>query len=741
MLKLIKHLRPYAWFIAAIFVLLFAQAMSDLSLPGLMSNIVNVGIQQNGIESSVPQAIRASELSKLTLFMSEEDKAGVTADYILLSRDTLSSIDYAHASEEYPLIAAEPLYKLNATGSAELDKLDAILGRYIPIIYAIEKGGATAFAGMSLQIPAGTDPFAIIAQLPSSQVAGIRSVIETQMKSLPHNLTKQYSFTYISSEYKTIGMDISGIQTMYMLRIGLLMFLLTLFSAACSITVGFLSARVAAALGRDLRRKLFVRVESFSATEFDTFSTASLITRSTNDITQIQMLIVMLFRVVFYAPIVGIGGIIKVAGADPSMLWIIAAAVVVMLTMVTTVFSITVPKFILIQKLVDKLNMVTREILSGLMVIRAFNTQRYEEEKFDRANDDLRKTGLFVNKVMVFMMPSMMLIMNSVMLLILWIGSHQVDAGTTLVGDMMAFMQYATQIIFSFFMVSFMFIMMPRATVSANRINEVLETEPAIKDPEKPVKFADDLKGVVEFQNVSFRYSGADDDLLKHISFTAKPGQTTALIGSTGSGKSTLINLILRFHDVTGGKVLVGGVDVREVTQHSLREKIGYVPQNAVLFSGTIKSNIQYADENATELEISKYAETAQALDFITTSDEGYDTFVSQGGNNLSGGQKQRLSIARALARKPDIYIFDDSFSALDFKTDAALRKALKKETGNATVLIVTQRISAIMGAEQIVVLDNGEVCGIGTHNELLKNCAVYREIALSQLSQEELVS
>jgi ATP-binding cassette subfamily B protein len=549
------------------------------------------------------------------------------------------------------------------------------------------------------------------------------------------------STTYISAQYKLLGMNVTSIQTRYLIRIGGLMLLLTLASAAASITVGFLSARVAAGLGRNLRKQLFVRVESFSNTEFDKFSTASLITRSTNDITQIQMLMVMLFRIVFYAPILGVGAVLKVINADTSMLWIIAAALGTILTMMLVLFMVALPKFKIMQALIDKLNLVMREILTGLMVIRAFNTQKHEEERFDKANQDLTKTNLFVNRaVLVFMMPAVMFLMNAIMILIVWVGAHQVDAGTMQVGNMMAFMQYAVQIIMSFLFLSIIFVMLPRASVSATRISEVLETEPVVVDPEKPQKFNSNLKGTVEFQDVAFRYPNAEDDVLKHLTFTAKPGQTTAFIGSTGSGKTTLINLIPRFYDATGGKVLVDGVDVRDVTQHDLRDKIGYVSQKAVLFSGTIESNIKYANENATDAEVAKYAETAQATDIINESAQGIETAVSQGGTNLSGGQKQRLAIARALAKKPEIYIFDDSLSALDFKTDMALRKALKKDTSDATVLIVTQRVSTIMGAEQIVVLDNGEIAGIGTHKELMQNCDVYKEIALSQLSKEELV-
>ncbi len=480
-------------------------------------------------------------------------------------------------------------------------------------------------------------------------------------------------------------------------------------------------------------------MESFSNTEFDKFSTASLITRSTNDITQIQMLMVMLFRFVFYAPILATGGIIKLLAADRSMLWIIAAAVGVLLTMMITMFIVAIPKFESVQKLIDKLNLVTREMLTGLMVIRAFNTQKHEETKFDRANAELTRTNLFINRVLVFLMPAMMLIMNGVMLLIIWVGAHQVDLGTTKVGDLMAFMQYAMQIIFAFLMISAVFVMLPRASVSAERVSEVLETDPVIKDPALPVSFDTAKAGMVQFNDVSFRYPGAEDDVLKNISFTARPGETTALIGSTGSGKSTLVNLIPRFYDATAGQVMVDGVDVRDATQHDLRDKIGYISQKAVLFSGTIDSNIRYGNEGATAEEVARYAEVSQSLDFISTSDKGYQTMVSQGATNLSGGQKQRIAIARALAKRPEIYIFDDSLSALDFKTDAALRRALKKETNRATVLIVTQRVSTVMGAEQIVVLDNGTVAGVGTHKDLMDNCGVYREIALSQLSKEEL--
>ena len=740
MSKLIKHLKPFSWMIAAIFVLLFGQATADLALPSYMADIVNVGIAQNGIENAVPQAIPSTEFSKLKLFMPDAAQVQVTKDYILLDKQSLSPGDYAKYVKTYPGLATAPIYMLNTTDRTEVTALDAIFQQAMPIVAAIEQGGLAAYGGGAIPVPAGVDPFTVIAQLPPAQLNQIRSAAGSQMSAVPAAALKQYSIVYVSAQYKTVGL-LSHTQSNYMWRIGALMLLLTLASAVCSVIVGFLSARIAAGLGHNLRWKLFNRVEHFSNIEFDKFSTASLITRSTNDITQIQMLMVMLFRIVFYAPILAIGGILKVLGADKSMLWIIAAAVGLLMTVMVVMFIIAIPKFQSIQKLIDKLGLRMRETLTGLMVIRAFNTEKYEEQKFDAANKDLTATTLFINRVLVFLMPVMMFIMNGTMLLIVWVGAHQIDAGKMQIGDMLAFTQYAMQIIFSFLMITFVFIMLPRASVSAQRIGEVLETEPVINDPREAKKFNGELKGVVEFQNVSFRYPGAEDDVLKDITFSARPGQTTAFIGSTGSGKSTLINLIPRFYDVSGGKVLVDGVDVRDVRQHDLREKIGYVSQKAVLFSGTIESNIRYANEKATREEITKYADTAQALDFIKESDKGFETTVSQGGTNLSGGQKQRISIARALAKKPEIYIFDDALSALDFKTDAALRRALKKETSNATVLLVTQRISTVLNADKIVVLDNGEVVGTGTHKDLMESCSVYREIALSQLSKEELVS
>ena len=705
MIKLIKHLKPFIWPIVAIFALLFAQAMTDLALPGYMADIIDTGIQGNGIENAVPEAMRTVTYDKLTTVMSDADKAEVAGYYLLLDRQTLSASDYSKYVEEFPVLATENIYKLNTDDKAAIESLDRIFTEAI-------------IAGMSQQ--EGAPP------LPEDE-------------TILSNMVKMATQALLTIEYEAIGIDLTGIQSTYILRIGGIMLLYTLAGAAASLAVGYLSARVAAGLGRNIRKKIFVRVEDFSNTEFDKFSTASLITRSTNDVTNVQMLLVMLFRITFYAPILGIGGVIKVVGSEVSMSWIIAAAIIAILTMIGILLIFAIPKFKIIQKLIDKLNLVTRQILSGIMVIRAFNTQRHEEQNFDNANKDLTKTQLFITRLMVLLMPLLNLVMSFVTITIIWVGAHQVNAGTVQVGDMMAFFQYSLQIISAFLMVSMVFVMMPQAIVSGQRINEVLDTEPVIKDPKSPSKFNGNMKGQIEFKNVSFRYPNAEDDLLKNITFTVKPGQTTAIIGSTGSGKSTLINLIPRFYDTTGGSVLVDGIDIRDVMQHDLREKIGYVSQKTLLFSGTIASNVRYANESASDQDLESFMKTAQAMDIIKENELGYGMAVAQGGTNLSGGQKQRLAIARALAKRPEIYIFDDSFSSLDYATDAALRRALRKETNNATVMIVTQRISTIMGSDQIVVLDKGEIVGIGKHRQLLESCEVYREIAQSQLTEEEL--
>jgi len=739
MTKIAKYLKPFIGLIIGAIVLLFVQAMCDLSLPDYMSNIVNIGIQQGGIENAVPEAIRTSEMNKLEIFMSSEDKSEILSNYTLVNK---SSTDYDNYVKKYPTLAKEDIYVLNKVSQSEIDKMNPILGKAMLTVLGIDKmkadakGGEINFNGTKL--PANTDLFALISRFPESQKSKMSDNMDKKFTALGDKMIVQAAANGLKEEYKALGMNTDKIQSNYIIKTGAYMLLLSLVSAAAVIIVGFLASRTAAGLSKNLRKAVFTKVESFSNTEFDKFSTASLITRTTNDITQIQTLVVMGIRMLIYAPIIGVGGIIKALNKSESMSWIIALAVVVLLGLIISVFSIALPKFKAIQKLVDRLNLVTRENLSGMMVIRAFNTQKFEENRFDKANMDLTYTNLFVNRVMVVMFPAMMLIMNGVTLLIVWVGAHQIADSSMQVGDMMAFMQYAMQILFAFLMMSFIFIMIPRASVSGQRITEVLVTEPSILDPKQPVSF-DKAEGTVEFNNVTFRYPGAEEDVLKNISFKAMPGQTTAFIGSTGSGKTTLINLIPRFYDVTGGEILIDGVDVREVTQHELRDRIGYVPQKGSLFRGTIQSNLKYADENAPEDTIKKAAEISQAMEFISEKPEGFESEISQGGANVSGGQKQRLSIARALVKKPNIYIFDDSFSALDFKTDAMLRQALKAETGSSTVLIVGQRISTIRNAEQILVLDEGRVVGMGTHNELMKTCETYQEIAYSQLSKEEL--
>lgn len=740
MLKLLKYLKPFTVMLIAVIMLLFVQAMCDLALPDYMSNIVNKGIQQGGIVNAVPKAIRKSQMDKLVLFMSPGDKAEVLKNYKLVDKSTT---DYNKYVKDYPALAKEPVYILKNIDKSEIDKINLPMGKAFITVTGIEKakdnakGGIIDFNGK--KIPSNVDLFAMIAKMPREQLSQLSGEMDKKFSALGDNMITQAAVSSVKAEYKALGMNTDKIQISYILNTGIIMLLISLLSAACLIMVVFLAAKIAAGVGRNLRENIFTKVENFSLTEFDKFSTASLITRTTNDITQIQMLLVIMIRMIFYAPIMGVGGVIRALGKSTSMSWIIALTIIVLLSLIMVVFSVAMPKFKIIQKLVDKLNLVTRENLSGIMVIRAFNTQKFEKDRFDKANQDLTKTNLFVNRVIVFMMPAMMFIMNGVTLLIVWVGANKIANSSMQVGDMMAFMQYAIQIISAFLMMSLMFILIPRASVSAQRIDEVLETEPTILDPKEPKHFAKEAKGIVEFKNVYFRFPGAEEDTLKNISFKALPGQTTAFIGSTGSGKTILVSLILRFYDVTRGQILIDGIDIREVTQHELRSRIGYVPQKGLLFSGTIKSNLMYGDENASDEDIKKAAEIAQAIEFINEKAEGFDSEISQSGTNVSGGQKQRLSIARALVKKPDIYIFDDSFSALDFKTDAALRKALKAKTSQSTVLIVAQRISTIMNADKIVVLEDGEIVGIGTHKELMENCKIYQEIALSQLSKEEL--
>lgn len=732
MRKLVGFLKPYAATVVAIIAVLMLQAFCDLSLPSYTSDIVNVGIQQGGIDTSLPEQIAVEDMEKLLPFVSEEGKSTVL--------DAYEKDDEAYSKPAYVL-------KENASGEEEMSKLLEVMGKPMLIVQGFDSDSAQMEEmkkGLLAGMPEGmagedTDIFEILKMMPEEQRGQLVEGVSEKMDGMPDTMIDQAATIYVKSAYENLGMDTDHLQNMYILKTGGKMLALAFLGMIASILAAFLSSRVAAANGRDLRARVFKKVVGFSSSEFDTFSTASLITRSTNDIQQIQILTVMMLRMVLYAPIVGLGGVYKVFRTNVDMSWILAVAVAIIFMVIVILFTIVMPKFKVLQNLVDRLNLVTREILTGLSVIRAFSTERYEEKRFDRANKDLMKTNLFVNRAMTFMMPVMMLVMNGISVLIIWVGGHGIDSGQMQVGDMMAFIQYTMHIIMSFLMICMISVMLPRAAVSANRVDEIIRSETVINDPKTPKRLPKEGKGVVVFDHVSFRYPGAEEEVLHDISFTAKPGETTAFIGSTGSGKSTLVNLIPRFYDVTEGKIMIDGTDIRDITQHELREKLGYVPQKGVLFSGTIKSNILYGNKDGTEEEMLEAAQVAQASGFIEEKPEGYESHIAQGGSNVSGGQKQRLSIARAIARHPDVFIFDDSFSALDYKTDVTLRKELKNHTAESTVILVAQRISTILHAEQIVVLDEGEVAGIGTHKELLKNCEVYRQIALSQMSEEEL--
>jgi len=736
--KVLRYVKPYTLLVLAAVLFVFIQAMSELTLPDYMSKIVNVGIQQSGIENAVPEAISSSTMEKVLLFVPQDKKDDILNMYKLLTK---GSDDYSSYLKKYPLLSKEDIYVLKKKDRDSIDRVNVQMGKAILAAFGIEKmkkeakGGIINFNGR--QIPASIDLFAILKQLPQEQINQIQQEINKKFSSLGDSMIVQAAAVAIKDEYKKIGIDIGKMQNAYIIKMGLLMLLLTLVSAISTILVAFFAARVAAGVARDLRKDVFSKVESFSIEEFDKFSTASLITRTTNDIMQIQMLLVIGIRMIFFAPVMGFGGVIKALSKSVSMSWIIALAVIVLLGLIMILYAIAMPKFMIMQKLIDKLNLVARENLSGIMVVRAFNAQKFEEQRFDEANRDLTKVGLFVNRAMAVLFPSMLFIMNGTTLLIVWVGAHYIENSSMQVGDMLAFMQYAIQIIFSFLMLSMLFILVPRAAVSAGRIEEVLSTEPSIKNPEKPEKFREDMKGMVEFKNVFFKYPGAEEYVLENINFKVMPGQTVGIIGRTGSGKSTLVNLIMRFYDATEGQVLVNGVDVRSVKVEDLRERIGYVPQKSWLFSGTIKSNLKIGNDFATDEDLRQAAEIAQALEFIEEKPQKFDTEIAQGGTNVSGGQKQRLSIARALVKNPDIYIFDESFSALDFRTELKLRRALKEKLKDKTVIIVSQRIATLIHADQIIVLEDGKIAGIGRHEELLKTCETYREIALSQLPEE----
>ncbi len=741
MMKMMKFVKPYRWTLALAVALIFAQANLDLSLPDYLSRIVNTGIQQGGVENALPEAIRASEMDKVAIFLSAADKEDVLASYALV---TDSSPDYDSYLKRYPALETQPIYVLNDIPQSEVDRLNPIMAKALLTVSGIEQAmndPATA-AEMGFdpsKLPPGANVFDMLAKLPADQLAQMTDSVDEKFSALGETMIAQAGVNVVRDEYEALGMDTEARQNNYILASGAWMLLLTLLSGASTIIVGFLSAKIAAGMARDIRRSLFQHVESFSSAEFDKFSTASLITRTTNDVTQIQMVSMIMIRMMFYAPLMGVGGIIKVIAKDSPLAWIIGVAVLMLVSLIAVVFSLALPRFKIIQQLTDRINLVARENLTGMMVVRAFTMEGFEEGRFDAANKDLTAVSLFINRVMVTMMPLMMLIMNVMLLSVIWFGANEVAASNMQVGDMMAFMQYSMQIVMAFLMLSMMFIMIPRASVSADRIHEALTTEPHIRDPKEAKKFPEPFRGEIEFRNVSFRYPGGDIDAVQNISFVAKPGQTTAFIGSTGSGKSTIVNLIPRFYEVSDGSIFIDGVDIRDVTQHDLREKIGYVPQKSALFSGTIESNLLYADKNATSEMLQSAIEIAQAKEFVNEKPEGMATEIAQGGANVSGGQKQRLSIARAIVKKPPIYILDDSFSALDFKTDAALRRAFKEKSKDSALLIVTQRVSTIKNAEQIIVLDDGKIVGKGTHNELMETCDTYKEIALSQLNMEEL--
>ena len=699
MLKIFRYMKKNAGLVFIILILLFVQAYTDLSLPSYTSQIVDVGIQQYGVENTAIETIRRETMEDLLLVMNEEDRSLIESVYL----------------------ADGDLYVLQTDNPEQIQQVSNALNSSMFLLQSVQE--------QQIQLSA----------LPPEQLQMLLQQVREETATMSESIIEQAAIQFVIKEYKAQGIDIAGMQTRYLLKTGLKMLGLAGIGVLAAVLIAFLSSRVGSALGRDLREDVYRKVLSFSSREMNRFSTASLITRSTNDIQQVQMVSTMMFRMVLYAPIMGIGGLWKVLGTNVSMTWILGLGIGAIAVVIGFLMLVAMPRFKLLQKLIDKVNQVSREMLSGIMVIRAFSAEKREEERFEQANRKLTATNLFVNRCMTFMMPLMMLIMNSVSVLIIYSGAYGIDEGQMQVGDMMAFIQYAMQIIMSFLMIAIVSVILPRANVAAGRINEVLETKSSIENPVNPQQPDPAQKGTVEFRNVSFAYPGDGEESLSDISFKAERGQTVAVIGSTGSGKSTLIHLILRFFDVTAGEILVDGVDIRNMELHALRDKLGYVPQKSVLFSGTIESNLRYGAQNVPMEAIQKAASIAQAEEFIKEKEMGYESSIAQGGTNVSGGQKQRLSIARAIASEPEIYLFDDSFSALDFKTDAALRSALKRESSDITTILVAQRVSTIMQADLILVLDEGRLVGHGTHQELMKSCEVYRQIAQSQLSQEEL--
>lgn len=739
MLKIKKYLLKFWPLMIVCFALLFVQSQAELALPDYMSDIVSTGIQAGGFDSPVADILSEETFDHVMLFLTDSEQITFQESYdFIKNKDISQSI-----KDLYPKIGDQNIYELKDLSSKEMDQLEDMLVKPMLMVMSVDSMDPESkeYQQMFANLPTGMDAYDAIALMPEEAKEKMAEAVDSQMETMGDSTMKIAAGNSVKAEYERLGRDVDAVSHQYIFISGLKMLGIALIGTLSAITVAYCSSRFGAGVARNLRKDVFNKVESFSNEEFGKYSTASLITRTTNDITQVQMVSMMMLRIIAFAPIMGIGALIKAITNSPSMTWIVGIVLLFITGVILVTFIVVLPKFKIIQKLIDKLNLTMRENLSGMLVIRAFGNEKHSEERFDQANQNLRDVNLFVNKAMASLMPIMMFIFNAVTLIIVYYGAKQIDLGNIAIGQMMAFMQYAMHIIMSFLMIAMIAIMVPRASVAAGRIYEVIATEPKIVDPKDPMPFINSKKGLVEFKNVSFQYPGAHEPVLENISFTASPGKTTAFIGSTGSGKSTLIHLIPRFYEATQGEVIVNGVNVKDVRMHDLRDVIGFVPQKGVLFGGTIESNLKYGAPDISDEELAEVIEIAQAKEFIDEKEEGLQSPIAQGGTNVSGGQKQRLCIARALAKKPDIYIFDDSFSALDFKTDAKLRKELNKliQKTNSTVLLVGQRIASIMDADQIVVLDKGRIVGIGRHDELMKSCEVYQEIAYSQLSKEEL--